>query len=121
MRSESTVLCAALLTASFGCAMGASGRPGTPSHDKPTASKLAHAELDAVVELEVAANCEEAFDLALYKSPGVERIAWDEKAGKCSGRHVVIRYLSQAVKEAELIAMVEKLARSVEAHRGGTP
>ncbi len=119
MRPEANLFCVALLAASCGCATGATGAPVDASHDKPAAASLARAELHVVLDLEPAANCDETFDLALYKDTAVERVAWDEKKGKCSARRVVIRYLSSLRTEADLIAKLEKLVRSVEAHRGG--
>jgi hypothetical protein len=119
MRPEPSLFCVGLLAAICGCTSGANGGPVTATHDKPAAANLARAELEVVVSLEPAANCEETFDLALYKDETVERIAWDDQKGKCAARRVVIRYLSGARKEADLIAKLEKLTRSVEAHRGG--
>ncbi len=104
----------ALVVAICGCASGASGRPVTAGHDSPVPDSVPRGELALKLDLEPAADCEQNFDLELYRDHSVDLIKWDDKDGKCSGRSVVIRYLSNDVKPDELFAKVQKLARKVE-------
>jgi hypothetical protein len=117
MRFPPSAFCAALFAAICGCAAGAAGRPNEPKHDAPVPDSVPRAEVALVVDLEPAAACEESFDLALYKEHGVDLVRWDDRDGKCAGRHVVVRYLSNDIKLEQLLAKIEKLARRVEHER----
>lgn len=95
-------LVAALLCA--GCA--ATGpTPGAPvPADEPRAA------LRLRVDLARAQDCEEAFDLAIYKSPAVDLVAWDRAAGRCEGREITIRYLPRRASREEILRAAAALA-----------
>ncbi len=67
------------------------------------------------VDLEPASDCEEQFDLAVYRERAVEIIAWDDNAGSCSGRGVTIRFLTQKIDEAGVIRLAKEHAVAVKA------
>ncbi len=114
MKFERFGLFTALFAAICGCAGGASGRPVEPGHDAPIADSVPRAELALKLDLEPAADCEENFDLEVYRDRRVELVTWDDKDGKCSARRVVIRSLANDVRAEELLAKVQKLARHAE-------
>lgn len=103
---------AALVTAACGGASGAP--PATPAHDQPVPAGEPRAEVRLRVDLAPAQDCEEKFDLALYRDRGVDLIAWDERAGACGGRTVVIRYLPRRIDEARVLAAARARAARVE-------
>jgi hypothetical protein len=51
------------------------------------------ATIRLAIDLPPAQRCAETFDLALYQDPGIELVAWDDRAGRCAGRVVEVRYL----------------------------
>jgi hypothetical protein len=81
-----------------------------PMHDEPVPAGEPRAELRLRVELEPAQDCEEAFDLALYRNRAVDLVQWDTRAGACSGRVVKIRYLSRKITSDRLLAAARLLA-----------
>lgn len=93
---------------------GAASEPVTGGHDMPVPASEKRAELRLRVELAPAQRCEEAFDLELYKNRGVDLIAWDDNAGACAGRIVVIRYLPQRTSEDAILKTARELAKKVE-------
>lgn len=103
-----TALLAASLTA---CAHGAAGALG---HDAPLPAGEPRAELSLELDLEQREGCEEAFDLELYKDPGVDLIAWQKPYGECRGRVVSIRYLPRRLSRNALVARVKTLSKRVD-------
>jgi hypothetical protein len=83
------------------------------AHDVPVAAAEPRAELRLVVDLEARQGCEEAFDLAFYEDRAIDLVAWDARAGSCSGRAVTIRYLPRRRAEADVLARVRALATRV--------
>ncbi len=80
--------------------------------DRPVDPSLPRAQRDYQVDLTPAHDCEERFDLALYRNRGVELIAWDEAKGACTGRNITVRYLSSQLSDAQLTALVRQHAVS---------
>ncbi len=66
------------------------------------------------LDLEPASSCEEAFDLALYASRGVDLIEWQAAPSSCAGRKVSIRYLPSRISRDEVLARVKSAARKME-------
>ena len=110
------VTAATLAAAVFGIA-GCDPGGGAPSKtavdfDRPVPASEPRAELPLEIDLEPASDCEERFDLALYRDRRVALIAWDDAEG-CVRRAVVIRYLSAKLAKGELLSAVKELARAV--------
>ncbi|MBM4375864.1 MAG: hypothetical protein FJ095_12325 [Deltaproteobacteria bacterium] len=115
MSFEASLVRFALLASVSGCSSLASGGPAaTGRHDEPAPPGAPRAELVLVVDLEPAADCEERFDLALYRDRVVERVEWDVRRGACSSRRVAVRYLSESRRAEELVALIRGLVRRVE-------
>jgi hypothetical protein len=115
MTFDATLVRFALLASVSGCSSLASGGPAASAkHDEPAPAGAPRADLVVVVDLEPTADCEERFDLALYRDRAVERIEWDARRGACSSRRVAIRYLTDSRRADELIASIRGLARRVE-------
>ncbi len=93
---------------------GAAPELASPAHDTPVPAGEKRAEMRLRVDLAPAQGCEEAFDLALYKDRGVDLIAWDDNAGACAGRAVVIRYLPGRTSEGEILKAAQGIAKKVE-------
>ncbi len=83
--------------------------------DRPVDPSLSRSNSHYRVDLVPASDCEERFDLAVYRNRAVELIAWDEAKGACSGRDIIIRYLSGQLSDAQLTALVRQHARSATA------
>jgi len=97
----------------LGCARGAAP-PAAPPHDAPVSPAEPRAELGLALSLPAAPDCEERFDLALYREPGVELIAWDERAGRCEDRRATIRYFPRRLDRDALLARVRELAAAAQ-------
>jgi hypothetical protein len=102
------------LVSLVGACGGAASEPASPEFDKPVPASEKRAELRLRVDLAPAQACEEAFDLALYKNRGIDLIEWDQNAGACAGRAIVVRYLPQRTSEAEILKSARGLAAKVE-------
>ena len=92
-----SLLPVASLLLAAGCA--ASGH--TP--EAPVPASEPRAEVRLRVELVRAQGCEEAFDLALYRTRAVELIAWEPGAGRCTDRTLTIRYLSRQASRDDVL------------------
>ena len=66
-----------------------------------------------VLDLKASSDCEERFDLALYRDRGVELVAWDDRHASCRSRAVTIRYYPQRISAERLRARVGELAGAV--------
>ncbi len=102
-----------------GCAR-ATAAPATPSHDAPVPPNEPRAEVVVALDLAPAPDCEERFDLALYTHPGVELVAWDDRAGQCDDRRATLRYFPRRLDRDALLGRVRELAvtaRPVEAEK----
>jgi len=104
---------AGALLFALGCARGAAP-PAAPPHDAPVSPAEPRAELELVLSLPAAPDCEERFDLALYQGPGVELIAWDERAGRCEDRRATIRYYPRRLDRDALLVRVRELAAAAQ-------
>jgi hypothetical protein len=67
------------------------------------------------VDLAPRRDCDEDFDLAMYKDPAVELIEWSGAPGSCSGRTVKLRYLSARITRERLITQIRTLCQRAEA------
>jgi len=63
-----------------------------------------------LVDLEPGPQCEERFDLELYRHRGVDLVEWDEQTDRCQGRRIRVRYLPNRIGKAELTREVERCA-----------
>ncbi len=98
---------------SVGC--GAASLPEAASlPDTPVSPGEPRATVQVALDLEPASSCEEAFDLALYASRGVDLIAWQTESSSCAGRRVSIRYLPSRISRDEVLARVKSAARKME-------
>jgi hypothetical protein len=66
------------------------------------------------VDLPRAHDCEEAFDLALYRSRAVDLVAWDAAGERCQGRTVTIRYLAKQVSRDDVVRAASAAAAKVD-------
>ena len=106
------LMCAPLV----GCAAShAASPPAAPAgdFDRPVPADEPRATVALSVDLEASRDCEERFDLAIYRDRGVELVAWDDREGRCSGREVSIRYLTAMLNEMRLLALVKEHAKNV--------
>ena len=92
---------------SVGC--GAASLP-----DAPVPPGEPRATVQVGLDLEPASGCEEAFDLALYASQGIDLIEWQTESSSCAGRRVSIRYLPSRISRGEVLARVKSAARKME-------
>lgn len=97
----------AIALLSSGC--GAAALP-----DAPVPPGEPRATVQVGLDLEPATGCEEAFDLALYASRGVDLIEWQTPSSSCAGRKVSIRYLPSRISRGEVLARVKSAARKME-------
>jgi hypothetical protein len=103
------LLLAAALVPGVGCA--AAEHPP----DAPVPASEPRAVLRLQVDLSRAQDCEEAFDLGLYRDRAVEVIAWEGPGGRCDGRTVTIRYLSGKASRDHVLRAAAALAAKVTA------
>ena len=65
------------------------------------------------LDLEATQDCEEAFDLAVYRDRSIDLVQWDDNADACSGRVASIRYLSSRTDEKRVLQLLRPLALRV--------
>jgi hypothetical protein len=109
------VLVVATLSAAI---LGYRSRAIAPTHDLPTPASVPRASLVLEVGLAARVACDEAFDLALYRSLGVELVAWEPGARTCGARRVTVKYLPSRIRRATLLERIEELAISVKVVEG---
>jgi hypothetical protein len=95
-----------------GCGSSTSTAP-LEAPDSPVPPDEPRAELQLVVDLPPAQDCEESFDLALYQDRGIELIQWDDRSGFCEGRTIAIRYLSRKLSAQQVRAAARAHASRV--------
>lgn len=113
IKARTLPLLAALAAFAAACG-GVATELAAPAHDTPVPAGEKRAEMRLRVDLAPAQGCEEAFDLALYKDRGIDLIAWDDNAGACAGRSIVIRYLPGRTSEGEIVKAAQGIAKKVE-------
>ena len=96
-----------------GCAPAQSATATAADFDRPVPPGVARADVRLLVDLEPAQDCEEAFDLALYRDRGIDLISWDDAVGSCTDRHVTIRFLETKLNKSQVLDQVRKVARKV--------
>lgn len=106
-----------LLAAAIFPVMGCAGSAHVP--DMPVPASEPRETVRLRVELTRAQDCEEAFDLALYRSKAVELVAWDAAAGRCADRTITIRYLSRQTSRDEVIRAASAAAAKVSVETNG--
>lgn len=104
------VLCATLLLAACGAAPVAVA----PRPDVRVPASVPRRTLAFVVDLEPGADCEQAFDLALYRNRGVDLIEWDSHTGECRQRRVRVRYLPERIDARAVGALVHAHSRKAQ-------
>jgi hypothetical protein len=107
---------AAVIVAFFvvvGCGSAQGAVRSAAERDTPVPAGEPRAELSVTVDLEPAQDCEERFDLALYRDRGIDLVTWDDAVGRCMGRTVTIRYLSAKLTKDALMQQLEKLSQKV--------
>ncbi len=112
MAAFAAALAGAILSA--GCGPGPDEAPARDAHDAPVPATEPRAELTLNVNLVARHDCEEAFDLALYKEPAVELISWTGDAGSCENRRVKVRYLSARASRGVIVSRIQKLTKKAE-------
>jgi hypothetical protein len=95
-----------------GCAGGGAAL-GPADYDRPVPASEPRAELGLEVDLLPARDCEERFDLALYRHRAVDLIAWDPRRGRCIDRQLSVRYLSGQISAEQLLERVRELTKNV--------
>ena len=103
------LLFALLLAPAAGCASGSH----TP--DAPVPSGEPRAVVRLQVDLVLAQDCEETFDLALYARRAVELVEWDGARGRCADRTLRVRYLPRQISREEVIRAASAAAEKVAA------
>ena len=78
--------------------------------DVPAPADEPRAQLRVEVSLQRATDCEEVFDLSLYRNRGIELIQWEPSSTPCAGRKVRIRYFPKRLQREELARMVTQAA-----------
>jgi hypothetical protein len=96
-RSPLPFLLAAPLLFSFGCSV--SGH--APEIPVPASEPRAVVRLR--VDLLRAQDCEEAFDLALYRSRAIELVAWEPGSSHCAERTLTVRYLTRRASREDVL------------------
>ena len=104
-----SLVLAAALSPLAGCSAS------VPPPDAPVPAAEPRAVVRLHVDLVRAQDCEEAFDLALYKSRAVELVAWEPAGGRCDDRTVTVRYLSRAASRDDMIHAASAAAAKVSA------
>jgi hypothetical protein len=117
-RTRGLVAAVALLAAT-GCT-GSAAAQTAADFDRPVAADKPRAELSIRVDLAPAQSCEESFDLALYQDRRIELIEWDDQIGECSGRAIRVRYMSDELKQDELMKKVKELAEAASSAENGS-
>lgn len=100
---------AAALLALTGCAAA------TLEPDLPVPASEPRALVRLQVDLVRAQDCEEAFDLALYRSRAIDLVAWDAGGGRCEARTVTIRYLTRRASRDDVLRAAGAVAAKVTA------
>ena len=96
------------------CGPRAEEAPARDAHDALVPASEARAELTMNVSLLPRRDCEEAFDLALYKEPAVELISWTGDNASCEDRRVTVRFLPARTSREAILSRVRKLTRKAE-------
>ena len=82
--------------------LGACATAGhTPEAPVPASEPRAVVRLH--VDLDRAQDCEEAFDLALYRSRSIDLVAWDPGVTRCTDRTLTVRYLSRRASREDVV------------------
>lgn len=92
----------------FGC--GTASVTQAPPPDHPVPPSEPRGVVSARVDLPPARDCEEAFDLAMYRNRAIQLIEWDERVGKCEQRRIDIRFLSRRIARDEVIETARRNA-----------
>jgi hypothetical protein len=108
-------LCGLLGVALLSIGCGAASLPDVTSlPDAPVPPGEPRATVQVGLDLEPASSCEEAFELALYASRGVDLIEWQTEPSSCAGRRASIRYLPSRISRGEVLARVKSAALKME-------
>ena len=91
------LLLAAPLVFSLGCA------PSAHAPEVPAPASEPRAVVRLRVDLDRAQDCEEAFDLALYRNRAVELVAWEPGPGHCTERTLTVRYLAGRASREDVL------------------
>lgn len=119
MFREAALVRIALVASLGGCTpLAAQLPPNDGRHDEPAPSGAPRGEVLLVVDLEPGSDCEERFDLALYRVRAIERISWDARHGGCTARRIAVGYLSAAASEAQVMEHVRGIVRRVDVAKG---
>jgi hypothetical protein len=103
----------ALFSMPLAAALTACAAPPLAPPDTPVPPGEPRAEVRLVIDLERASDCEETFDLAVYRDRRIDLVTWDASPGRCDGRVVVVRYLAGRVSRDEVVHIAERAARKV--------
>jgi hypothetical protein len=106
-RSVKPLLLAAALLPLAGCA------EILPASDAPVPTSEPRAVVRLEVDLARAQDCEEAFDLALYRSRAIDLVSWYAGGERCKGRTVTIRYLPRQASRDEVLRAAQGAAEKV--------
>jgi len=84
--------------------------------DTPIPPEEPRATLELELTLEPQQDCEEAFDLELYRQRGIELIAWDRPEGpkRCASRRATIRYIPGRIQQEQVMRLCREAASRVE-------
>jgi hypothetical protein len=88
-------------------------RPAASPPDQPVPKTEPRSEVRLVVDLMASADCEQRFDLALYRNRAVDLVQWDDQLGACRARSVTIRYLSRQITREQLLQEIRGLSARV--------
>lgn len=99
---------AVLLPLSIACG-GHGMAPAGTTWDRPVPADEPRAELRLALDLPPASDCEERFDLELYRHTAVDLVAWEPGSG-CRGRRATVRYLPRRASREAVLERVRTLA-----------
>ena len=83
-----------------------------PRGDRPVPSSEPRRAFVVKVDLRPAADCEEAFDLRVYRLRSIDLLQWDRGRG-CHHRRLTVRYLPRRATERSVFAAIRAAALRV--------
>lgn len=87
---------------------------GREAHDAQVPATEPRAEIVVTVDLPARRDCEEAFDLALYRDLGIELVEWDPAESGCTRRRARVRYLSAKITREGVVSRIRSLSTKTE-------
>jgi len=87
--------------------------PARDAHDVQVPATEPREEITVTMDLPARSDCEEAFDLALYRNSGIDLVEWDRATG-CIQRRAKIRYVTTRIARDAVVARIRGLTTKME-------